>query len=308
VLAVSSRDGIEAARTRIKEYLGWEEVRSQLKDQLKGHDLDPIRDATLSANISGSRAKISEQIQLAYCIVVTVSEKHDIQAFKINVNGGPLFTKIKEDKRSRIQDTAIESAALLPGGPYDLWRQGETSRRLNDLVGAFPLSPQLPKMLNRKAILDTLGLSRSGASSESSAASGRTTSRPGSLRAVSSGSWRQQVRTERSGRVTRKTNLPCLQPRSSARAIEVTVDSSQWPCDFAAAQNVKFKIPTTPSTKDEFLRPDVLVAEAELKPSEIQDLADNLAEIRKATGEAELRFRLKLSSMGAAKYRTRGSW
>ena len=73
-----------------------------------------------------------------------------------SVNGGPLFVKIKEDKRSRMQDTAIESAALLPEGPYDLWRAGETSRRLNDLVGAFALSPQLPEMLNRKAILDTL--------------------------------------------------------------------------------------------------------------------------------------------------------
>jgi hypothetical protein len=156
VLAVPSRDGIEAARTRIKEHLGWEEVRSQLKDQLKGQDLDALRDATLSANLSGSRAKIADQIQQAYCIVITVSEKNDVQAFKINVNGGPLFAKIKEDKRSRIQDTAIESAALLPGGPYDLWREGETSRRLNDLVGAFALSPQLPKMLNRKAILDTL--------------------------------------------------------------------------------------------------------------------------------------------------------
>ena len=148
--------GSRPPATRIKEYLGWEEVRSQLKDQLKGQDLDPIRDATLSTNISGSRAKIAEQIQQAYCIVVTVSDKNDVQAFKINVNGGPLFTKIKEDKRSRIQDTAVESAALLPGGPYDLWREGETSRRLNDLVGAFALSPQLPKMLNRKAILDTL--------------------------------------------------------------------------------------------------------------------------------------------------------
>jgi hypothetical protein len=141
---------------RIKEYLGWEEVRSQLTGQLKDQDLDALRDATLSANISGSRAKITEQIQHAFCVVVTVSEKNEVQAFKINVNGGPLFARIKEDKRSRIQDTAIESAALLPGGPYDLWREGETSRRLNDLVGAFALSPQLPKMLNRKAILDTL--------------------------------------------------------------------------------------------------------------------------------------------------------
>ncbi len=33
VLAVPSRDGLDAARTRIKEFLGWVEVREQLKDQ-----------------------------------------------------------------------------------------------------------------------------------------------------------------------------------------------------------------------------------------------------------------------------------
>ena len=126
VLAVPSRDGIEAARTRIKEYLGWEEVRSQLKDQLRGQDLDALRDASLSANLSDSRAKIAEQIQQAYCIVITVSEKNDVQAFKINVNGGPLFAKIKEDKRSRIQDTAIESAA-----PSAWWSIRFMARRRN---------------------------------------------------------------------------------------------------------------------------------------------------------------------------------
>jgi hypothetical protein len=122
VLAVPSRDGIEAARNRIKDYLGWEEVRTQLREQLKGQELDPIREATLSANISGARSKITDQIQQAYSIVVAVSDKNEVQAFKITVNSGPLFTKIKEDGRSRIQDTAVSADALLPEGPYDLWR------------------------------------------------------------------------------------------------------------------------------------------------------------------------------------------
>ena len=158
VLAVPSRDGIEAARNRIRDYIGWEEVRAQLKEQLKGQELDPTRDANLSANISGSRSKITEAVQQAYCIVVTVSEKNEIQAFKITPDGPSLFAKIKEDSRSRIQESAVSAEALMPDKPYDLWREGETSRRLKDLVGAFALSPQLPKMLNTKAILDTLVL------------------------------------------------------------------------------------------------------------------------------------------------------
>jgi transcriptional regulator with XRE-family HTH domain len=134
------------------ERLGWEEVRSQLKDQ----EIDPIRSETLSASLEDARRKIPEAIQQAYCIVVTVSEKNEVQAFKVTVGGGPLFATLKAESRTRIRETAISADALLPGGPYDLWREGETSRRVKDLVGAFAQFPHLPKMLNRGAILDTL--------------------------------------------------------------------------------------------------------------------------------------------------------
>jgi hypothetical protein len=152
VLAVPSRDGLEVAGNRIREYLGWEEVRSQLKDQ----DVDPIRYEMLLANIESARKKIPEAIQQAYCIVVTVSDKNEIHAFKIAVSNEPLFSFIKAESRSRIQETAISADALLPEGPYNLWREGESSRRVKDLVGAFAQFPHLPKMLNRRAILDTI--------------------------------------------------------------------------------------------------------------------------------------------------------
>ena len=45
---------------------------------------------------------------------------------------------------------------LLPDGPYDLWKKGETSRRVKDLVGAFAQFPHLPKMLRRDEIVRTL--------------------------------------------------------------------------------------------------------------------------------------------------------
>jgi hypothetical protein len=154
VVVAPSRDGLEAARNRIRDYLGWEEVRSQLKAE----EMDPIREATLTTNLEESRRKIPEAIQQAYCIVVTISDKNETQALKITAGDEPLFQRIKADRRARIQDTAIAAQALLPGGPYDVWREGETSRWIKDLVGAFAQSVELPKMLNRQAILDTVVL------------------------------------------------------------------------------------------------------------------------------------------------------
>lgn len=152
VLAVPSRDGLDAARARIREYLGWVDVREQLKEQ----SIDLVREQMLARELETARKRIPEAITQAYSIVVTVNESNDVQAFKVVVSGEPLFATIKADRRSRIQETAISSEAMLPGGPYDLWRPGEQSRRVKDLVGAFAQFPKLPKMLRTKEILDTV--------------------------------------------------------------------------------------------------------------------------------------------------------
>ena len=152
VLAVPSRDGLDATRTRIRDYLGWEEVRSQLKDQ----PIDPIREQMLSTETAAARRRIPEAIRQAYSIVVTVGEDNEVHTFKIVVTDEPLFTIVKADKRARIQETAISSEAMLPGGPYDLWREGEHARRIKDLVGAFAQFPKLPKMLRSREILETV--------------------------------------------------------------------------------------------------------------------------------------------------------
>jgi hypothetical protein len=152
VLVVPSRDGIDAARSRVREYLGWEEVRGLLKDQSQ----DPMREAILAKATEDARKAIPDAIRQAWSIVVTVNEQNDVQAFKITVGAEPLFATVKADKRSRIQETAISAEAMLPGGPYDLWREDEPSRRVKDLVSAFAENPKLPKMLRQKEILDTI--------------------------------------------------------------------------------------------------------------------------------------------------------
>jgi len=152
ILAVPSKDGLELARSRILDYLGWEAVR----DELKGQELDIVREQMLSTNLDIAKRLIPDGIRQAYSIVVTIAEKNDIQAFKVTIGSDPLFKIIKDDPRSRIKDTPINADALLPGSPYDLWREGDISRRLKDLEGAFAQFPHLPKMLNRKAIHDTL--------------------------------------------------------------------------------------------------------------------------------------------------------
>jgi len=160
LLLTPSRDGLDVASARVRDYLAWEQVRADLKEHEKEHEkggnIDPVRWQTLAINIDRARGRVPDAIKQAYCIVVTVSDKNEAQAFKIGVTDEPHFRLIKEDLRSRVQDSAITAEALLPDGPYNLWRAGETSRRVKDLAGAFAQLPHLPKMLKAQAILDTL--------------------------------------------------------------------------------------------------------------------------------------------------------
>jgi hypothetical protein len=151
VLAVPSRAGLELARQRIREYIGWEEVNTQTKDQL-----DAIRAGTLATNITTSKKKIPEAIVQAYGIVVTLSQKNVVVALKVAQGDDPLFVRIKNTPEARIMETGVSAEALLPGGPYSLWQEGQTSRRVDHIVGAFAESPHLPKVLNPRAIVETL--------------------------------------------------------------------------------------------------------------------------------------------------------
>lgn len=156
ILLVPSKDGLELASARIREYLAWEVVRDEIGKQQAEGSVDPARAQTMQINIEKSKGRIPESIKQAYCIVVTVSEKNEVHAFKITVAEDQHFNLIKSNKLSRIQDTAVTAEALLPDGPYNLWREGETSRRVKDLSGAFAQMPHLPKMLRSSAITETL--------------------------------------------------------------------------------------------------------------------------------------------------------
>ena len=153
VLAVPSRDGLDLVRNRVREHLGWMEV----KELLKGHPVDPIREQMLVNETTLAEKRIPDAISQAYSVVVTVNEDNAIQSFRVAVDNEPLFLTIKAARRARIQETAISSEAMLPGGPYDLWREGEDSRRVKDLVGSFAQFAKLPKMLRQREILDTVG-------------------------------------------------------------------------------------------------------------------------------------------------------
>ena len=152
VLAVPSRDGISAARDAVRSLLGWEDVQRQLAE----HAVDPLQGERLRKRLEDARRRVPDTIRAAWCIVVTLSEAGEAQAFRLPADGGPLFAQIKADERSRIKETAVDAEALLPDGPYDLWRESDEARFVNELTRAFARNPRLPKFLKANIVADTI--------------------------------------------------------------------------------------------------------------------------------------------------------
>ena len=152
VLAVPSRDGLDAMRASARMLLGWEDVALQLQDQA----VDPLRSERLRRELQEARTRLPQMIRQGYAVVVTVGEDNTEQAFRLTGAAEPLFLAVKNDERSRIKETAVDAEALLPGGPFDLWRDDEDARFVKDLANAFSRDPRLPKMLNAGVVLDTV--------------------------------------------------------------------------------------------------------------------------------------------------------
>ena len=152
VLAVPSRDGIAAVRDAVRSLLGWEDVQRQLTE----HTVDPLQGERLRKRLEEARRRVPDTIRAAWCIVVTLSEAGDTQAFRLPADGGPLFAQIKGDDRSRIKETAVDAGALLPDGPYDLWQENEEARFVSELTRAFARNPRLPKFIKANIVADTI--------------------------------------------------------------------------------------------------------------------------------------------------------
>ena len=152
VLAVPSRDGVAAARDAVRSLLGWEDVQRQLAE----HTVDPLQGERLRKRLQEARRRVPDTIRAAWCIVVTLNEAGETQAFRLPADGGPLFAQIKGDERSRIKETAVDAEALLPDGPYDLWQESDEARFVSELTRAFARNPRLPKFIKANIVGDTI--------------------------------------------------------------------------------------------------------------------------------------------------------
>lgn len=153
ILVTASAEGLANTRSKVRDYLAWQQVNRALEQT---EDIDPRQHQMLRARLDQTWTGVISAVHHAYCIAVATGEHDDIQAYRITAGDEPTFEAIIRDARLRIQTEPIKIEALLPGGEFGLWAREETSRSVDDLVGAFARCSRLPRILDRKAIIDEL--------------------------------------------------------------------------------------------------------------------------------------------------------
>jgi hypothetical protein len=86
------------------------------------------------------------------------------------------------------------------------------------------------------------------------------------------------------------------------RILERTEDSGAWPSDYSNSKSVRLRrpqdVPPPPPPPPTPPKPGVLVAKAELRSNQIQDLADQISDIRLAAAGLDLKFNVQVEVSG----------
>jgi len=144
-------------REQVRRWLGWDRIEQGDTYKL----LTDLQKRELPRRKREAATGLPEAVVGAYNILVAIDETGQVQAQALRAGstvGGTPFGRIKsmliEDER--LLATTLDPDLILPGSYLEIWREGETARRVTDLMAAFGQFPRLPRLLRPAALYDTL--------------------------------------------------------------------------------------------------------------------------------------------------------
>ena len=104
---------------------------------------------------------LQEAVVGTYNILTAIDENGTVRAKGLRNSGavgGTPFERIKAmlAEEERLVTSALDPDLILPGSYFSLWAEGQTSRRVTDIMQAFGQFPRLPRLLRIESLLETL--------------------------------------------------------------------------------------------------------------------------------------------------------
>ena len=144
-------------REQVRRYLGW--ARLEKPEVIKL--LTDTQRKQLPGKKQESVNNLPEGVVGTYNILVAIDEGGTVRAQGLRTSGtvgGTPFERIKAmlTEEERLVTNALDPDLILPGSYFSLWAEGQTSRRVTDIMQAFGQFPRLPRLLRTESLLETL--------------------------------------------------------------------------------------------------------------------------------------------------------
>ena len=148
---------VAGLREQVRRWLGWGRLEQPAVYRL----LTDQQKRQLPGRKQEAANGLPEAVVGAYNVLVAVDETGQVQAQTLRTDsaaGGIPFERIKATlaQDERLVTTSLDPDLILPGSYLELWAEGETSRRVTDLMAAFGQFPRLPRLLCPESLFDTL--------------------------------------------------------------------------------------------------------------------------------------------------------
>ena len=153
LVVVPSAAGLIQAEQTIASWMAWGDIRTS--EAFK--DLAAEQKETVKRRERESQKEALTSVKNAFELVIYVDSTGSAQQRKFTMGGEALFPTLMREKDLRIFREKINPETLLPGGPFSKWPASEPSIRVKDLYGAFGRYPDMPKLVNRQVVINTIG-------------------------------------------------------------------------------------------------------------------------------------------------------
>jgi hypothetical protein len=152
LVVIPSAAGLLQAEQEIASWIAWGDI----KNSNAFKDLEPEQKETVKKRERESQKEALTFVKNAFELVIYVDNTGKAQQKKFTMGNEALFPTLLREKDLRIFREKINPETLLPGGPFSKWPPSDPCNKVKDLYGAFGRYPDMPKLVNRQVIIDTI--------------------------------------------------------------------------------------------------------------------------------------------------------
>jgi len=152
VVVTPSAAGLIQAEQTIASWMAWGDIKSS--DAFK--DLEDEQKENVKRRERESQKEALTFVKNAFELVIYVDKAGNAQQKKFTMGTEALFPTLAREKDLRIFRERINAETLLPGGPFSKWPSSEPSVKVKDIYGSFGRYPDMPKLVNRQVVINTI--------------------------------------------------------------------------------------------------------------------------------------------------------